>query len=212
MIRVMIVDDDQFVVTGIQSMLAEESDLVIVATVNDGQEAIERLNCTAVDVILMDLRMPGMGGVEATSKIKLLSCPPQVLALTTWNTDSLLRDALRAGVDGFLLKDATPSELATAIRTVFRRRTVLSPEVADRLVAAFTESSKEQQSAAEAFEKLSELEKEVAVAIADGLTNSEIASQKYMSVGNVKACVSRILFKLGFSNRVQIATMVHQAQ
>lgn len=212
MIRIMVVDDDYLVTTGIQSMLAEEPDLVIVATVNDGQEAIERLNSTTVDVILMDLRMPGMGGVEATSKIKIQSCPPQILALTTWNTDNLLRDALRAGVDGFLLKDATPSELATAIRTVFNRRTVLSPEVADRLVAAFTESSKEQQFAAEAFEKLSELEKEVAVAIADGLTNSEIANQKYMSVGNVKACVSRILFKLGFSNRVQIATMVHQAQ
>lgn len=212
MIRVMIVDDDQYVATGIQSMLAEEPDLAIVASVYDGKEAFERLKCTAVDVILMDLRMPGMSGVEATSKIKLLPCPPRILALTTWNTDSFLRDAFDAGVDGFLLKDATPRELATAIRTVLRRRTVLSPEVADRLVGAFTERSKEMRSATEALEKLSTLEKEVAFAIAEGLTNSEIAAQKYMSVGNVKATVSRILLKLGLSNRVQIATMVHQSQ
>ncbi|MEJ6013848.1 response regulator transcription factor [Corynebacterium sp. H127] len=212
MIKVMIVDDDALVVAGIKSMLAEEADLCIVATAPNGQQAIECLRTIEVDVILMDLRMPVMNGTAATTKIKQGPNPPRVLALTTWNTDDHLRDALNAGVDGFLLKDASTAELANAIRQTSHGRSTLSPAVTDRLIAAFTKTSAEQQTAKRALAQLTPLEKEVADAIADGLTNADIAAERYMSVGNVKGCVSRILTKLGLSNRVQIATLVHQAQ
>lgn len=212
MIKVMAVDDDALVTAGLKSMLAEETDITIVTTANDGEQAINALRQSIVDVILMDLRMPGMTGTEATAAIKKQPNPPRILALTTWNTDGLLRDALRAGVDGFLLKDVHPAQLATAIRQAHRGQTPLSPAITDRLVSAFTEATSQQQAAAQALSALSALEKEVAAAIAEGMTNAEIAAHNYMSVGNVKACVSRILTKLHLTNRVQIATLVHQAQ
>ncbi|MEL4504520.1 response regulator transcription factor [Luteococcus sp. H138] len=156
--------------------------------------------------------MPGMNGIEATRVLKQRSHPPRVLVLTTWDTDDMIRDALDAGADGFLLKDASPQELAAAIRRVNCGEPTLAPAITRRLMSAFTVDGSARQESLDALAQLSELEAEVALAISQGLTNAEIASQHYMSVGNVKACVSRILTKLGLSNRVQIATLIQPAQ
>lgn len=212
MIRLVVVDDDAFVLAGIKSMLAEQDDLEIAGTASDGQAAIDQVRSVAPDVVLMDLRMPGMNGIDATRAIKQEPYPPRVLVLTTWDTDDMIRDALAAGADGFLLKEASPHELASAIRRVNTGEPTLAPAITRRLVTAFTSDATARQESLDALAQLSELETEVALAIAQGLTNAEIASQQYMSVGNVKACVSRILHKLGLSNRVQIATLIQPGQ
>lgn len=212
MIRLIVVDDDAFVLAGIKAMLAEEDDLEIIGTASDGQGAIEQVERTAPDVVLMDLRMPGMGGIEATHAIKEQPAAPRVLVLTTWDTDDMIRDALAAGADGFLLKDASPQELAHAIRRTHAGEPALAPAITRRLVNAFTQEARARQESLDALAQLSELEAEVALAIAEGLSNAAIADQHYMSVGNVKACVSRILTKLGLTNRVQIATLIQRGQ
>lgn len=212
MIRIIVVDDDAFVLTGIKLMLAEQRDIEIVGTASDGKEAINQVKHTNPDVVLMDLRMSGINGIEATRTIKQGSYAPCVLALTTWDTDNLIRDALAAGADGFLLKDAHPQELASAIRRAKNGEPVLAPSVTRKLIAAFAHDSEDKQEAFDALALLSEMETEVALAIAQGFSNADIAHKLYMSVGNVKACVSRILNKLGLSNRVQIATLIERGQ
>lgn len=212
MIRIILVDDDAFVLAGIQAMLAEQEDLEIVGTARDGNEAIDRVSETPADVVLMDLRMPGTSGIEATRVVKELNQSLRVLVLTAWDTDDLIRDALIAGADGFLLKDTNPQDLASAIRRTHQGEATLAPAVTSRLMTVFTHSALERQRSADALARLSDLEGEVAIAIADGLTNAEIATRQYMSVGNVKACVSRILTKLSLSNRVQIATLFQQGR
>ncbi|GAA1389563.1 response regulator transcription factor [Luteococcus peritonei] len=208
MTRLLVVDDDTFVLAGIRSMLAEQPDLEIVGTASDGQEAIDQVRLGTPDVVLMDLRMPGMNGIEATRAIKRQPHGPRVLVLTTWDTDDMIREALTAGADGFLLKDTSPDELAAAIRRTHAGEPTLAPAITPRLVAAYTNGARARRESLDSLTQLSELEGEVALAIARGLTNAEIAAQQYMSVGNVKACVSSILAKLGLSNRVQIATLV----
>ncbi|MEL4358005.1 MULTISPECIES: response regulator transcription factor [unclassified Luteococcus] len=212
MIRLVVVDDDAFVLAGITSMLAEQDDIEILGTASDGQAATDQVRHLDPDVVLMDLRMPGMNGIEATRAIKQDLPSPRVLVLTTWDTDDMIRDALGAGADGFLLKDASPAELASAIRRVSSGEPTMAPAITRRLVSAFTADGRARQQSLDALAQLSELEAEVALAISRGLTNAEIANQQYMSVGNVKACVSRILTKLGLSNRVQIATLIQPAQ
>lgn len=212
MIRLIVVDDDAFVLAGIRLMLAEQGDLEIVGTASDGREAINQIRHVAPDIVLMDLRMPGMNGIEATRAIKQDPRPPRVLALTTWDTDNMIRDALAAGADGFLLKDASPQELSSAIRRAYSGEPALAPAVTRKLVAAFTQGIEARQESLDALSLLSEMETEVALAIAQGLSNAAIANQQYMSVGNVKACVSRILTKLGLTNRVQIATLIQRGQ
>ncbi|WP_249203739.1 response regulator transcription factor [Brevibacterium sp. SMBL_HHYL_HB1] len=206
------VDDDAFVLAGIRLMLSEQGDLEIVGTASDGREAINQIRHVAPDIVLMDLRMPGMNGIEATRAIKQDPRPPRVLALTTWDTDNMIRDALAAGADGFLLKDASPQELSSAIRRAYSGEPALAPAVTRKLVAAFTQGIEARQESLDALSLLSEMETEVALAIAQGLSNAAIANQQYMSVGNVKACVSRILTKLGLTNRVQIATLIQRGQ
>ncbi|QUL78746.1 response regulator transcription factor [Brevibacterium sp. SMBL_HHYL_HB1] len=212
MIRLIVVDDDAFVLAGIRLMLSEQGDLEIVGTASDGREAINQIRHVAPDIVLMDLRMPGMNGIEATRAIKQDPRPPRVLALTTWDTDNMIRDALAAGADGFLLKDASPQELSSAIRRAYSGEPALAPAVTRKLVAAFTQGIEARQESLDALSLLSEMETEVALAIAQGLSNAAIANQQYMSVGNVKACVSRILTKLGLTNRVQIATLIQRGQ
>lgn len=212
MIRLLLVDDDAMVLAGLRAMLREADGVEIVGAVESGQHAIDHTRDTPADVILMDLRMPGMTGIEATREIIRLPQRPKVLVLTTWNTDSMIRDALSAGADGFLLKDATPGELVDAIFRTHHGHRPLAPAVTSRLISAFTEADGSAQRAGEHLDKLTQMELDVARCIADGMKNSEIATQQYMSVGNVKACVSRILLKLSLENRVQIATLVHQAQ
>lgn len=212
MIRLIVVDDDPFVLAGIKLMLAEQSDLEIVGTASNGREAIDQIRHFDPDVVLMDLRIPSMNGIEATRAIKQNSYTPRILALTTWDTDNMIRDALAAGADGFLLKDAHPQELASAIRRAKNGEPALAPAVTRKLMAAFAHDTEVRQESLDALTLLSEMETDVALAIAQGLSNAEIANQLYMSVGNVKACVSRILTKLGLSNRVQIATFIERGQ
>lgn len=211
MIRLIVVDDDALVLAGIRAMLAEQEDLEIIGTAGDGQEAIEEVRRCAPDVVLMDLRMPVLNGIEATRAIVQDPSSPRVLALTTWDSDDMIHDALAAGADGFLLKDSGPDDLASAIRRASSGEPALAPAIARRLMSAFTEGAGARQEALEALAQLSELETEVALAIAQGLSNAEIAEQQYMSVGNVKACVSRILARLGLVNRVQVATLIQPA-
>ncbi|NWN87605.1 MAG: response regulator transcription factor [Micrococcaceae bacterium] len=212
MTRIMLVDDDSLVIAGLSAMLLEDDTIQIVGTAQNGQEAIEMVQEVPCDVILMDLRMPNVSGIEATRAIKSLPDPPKILALTTWNTDDMIRDALAAGADGFLLKDASPTELADAIMRVASGAKVLAPAVTDRLITAFTQSGRSHQHARDMLSNLTPLEFEVATCIGEGMKNSDIATERYMSIGNVKACVSRILQKLELDNRVQVATLIHEAQ
>lgn len=156
--------------------------------------------------------MPSMNGIKATRAIKQGSCAPRILTLTTWDTDNMIRNALAAGADGFLLRDAHPQELASAIRGAKNGEPALAPAVTRKLMAAFVQDTKVRQESHSALTLLSEMETDVALAIAQGLSNAAIANQLYMSMGNVKACVSRILTKLGLSNRVQIATLIERGQ
>lgn len=212
MIRVLLVDDDAMVLAGLRAMLCEADTIEIVEAVESGQQAIDHLRCTSAGVVLMDLRMPGMTGIEATREIGKLPQRPKVLVLTTWNTDSMIRDALSAGADGFLLKDASPDELIDAIDRVHDGHTPLAPAVTSRLISVFTEKDSPARRAREDLGRLTEMELEVSRCIAVGMKNADIAAHRYMSVGNVKACVSRILVKLGLDNRVQIATLVNRAE
>lgn len=212
MTRIILVDDDSMVIAGLSAMLLEQDNIQIVGTAHNGQEAVDTVQEDVCDVVLMDLRMPKMSGIEATRAIKNMPNPPKILALTTWNTDDMIRDALAAGADGFLLKDASTEELTQAILRIDSGSKVLAPEVTERLITAFTTSGQSHKHARDLLTHLTPLEFEVATCIGEGMKNSEIAAERYMSIGNVKACVSRILQKLALDNRVQIATLVHEAQ
>jgi len=212
-IRVLIVDDDALVRAALSMTLRGTDDVLIVGEAADGAEAVAMTDAHAPDVVLMDIRMPGMDGLAATEQLRRRERRPEVIVLTTFDIDEYVLRALRAGASGFLLKDTPPAEIVRAIHLVARGEGMLSPAVTRQLIdhVAATGTDARRARAREALDRLSRREREVALAIGRGLSNAEIGSEVLMSVATVKAYVSRLLNKLELDNRVQVALLVHDA-
>jgi DNA-binding NarL/FixJ family response regulator len=212
-IRVLIVDDDALVRTGLTMLLAGVDDIEVVGEAASGSEVEPAVAEHQPDVVLMDIRMPGMDGLAATEIVRGHDRSPEVIVLTTFDTDDHVLRALRAGASGFLLKDTPPADIVRAIRAVVAGEPILSPPVTRQLIGHVTESDggARRRHAREQLDRLTEREREVAVAIGRGKSNAEIGRDLYMSLATVKAHVSRLLEKLEFNNRVQIALLAHDA-
>ncbi|MGI5198930.1 response regulator [Streptomyces sp. CA-288835] len=203
--RVLVVDDQAVVRAGFAAIVDAEPDFVVVGEAGDGAEAVTLAGRLTPDVVLMDIRMPGMDGLTATS---LLTGPtsghvPRVLVLTTFDLDSYVYEALRAGASGFLLKDAQPAELLTALRVVVAGEAMLAPAITRRLIHTFTATAPAPPSAPAALDALTPREREVLSLIATGLANAEIAARLGVATGTVKTHVNALLSKLDLRDRVQ---------
>jgi DNA-binding NarL/FixJ family response regulator len=211
-IRVVVVDDEQLVRSGLRMILESAGDVEVVGEAANGAAAVEQVRRHRPDAVLMDIRMPAMDGLAATREITALPDPPKVIMLTTFELDEYVHAALENGAVGFLLKDIPPRDLVQAVRTVAEGNAMLAPTVTRRLIAEFAARSSTQAVAARRrLDTLTGREREVVVAVAQGLSNAEIGRRLFMSEATVKAHVSRVLSKLGLSNRVQAAILAHDA-
>lgn len=213
MISVVLVDDDPLVRNALELMLGGQQDLEVVGTAANGEEGLAVCLQTCPDVVLMDIRMPVLNGLEATVRLREFENPPRVIVLTTFDADQHVVRAVAAGADGFLLKDTPPADIVDAITRVADGETMLSSAATRSLVREIRASANADRSS-EARARLSRLtdrEREVAIAVGHGSSNAEIAAQLYLSIPTVKAHVSRLLVKMQASNPVQIAICVHDA-
>lgn len=212
--RVLLVDDDALVRAGLRMILSSSEEIEVVGEAADGADSVEAVRAHRPDVVLMDIRMPGMDGITATSALRRLEAPPHVIVLTTFQADEHVMNALRAGADGFLLKDTAPDEIIQAVRLVAAGEAMLSPSVTRTLLSHLgnDEKADRRRAAAERLKALTDRELEVATAVGSGASNAEVAASLFMSEATVKAHVSRLLTKLAVTNRVQIAILVHDAQ
>jgi DNA-binding NarL/FixJ family response regulator len=213
MTRLLLVDDDALVRAGLALMLGGADDLEVVAEAAHGKEALDRVRDGGVDVVLMDLRMPVMDGIEATAAIRAMPSPPSVLVLTTFDADDYVVRALAAGAHGFLLKDTPPAQIVDAIATVRSGEPALSPSITRRLIEQVTDGTGDQRGdrAVSLVQTLTDREREVALAIGRGASNAEIASELHLSLATVKAHISHLFTKLEAVNRVQVAITMHDA-
>ena len=213
-IRVLLVDDDPLVRSGLRMLLAGADTLTVVGEADDGRGVLAAVDLHRPDVVLMDIRMPQVDGIEATRLVRAQPDPPAVVVLTTFDADEDVLSALRAGAAGFLLKDTPPAELVRAIELVHAGDSMLSPQVTRRLIALVAgdgEGAARARRARERLETLTAREREVALAVGAGRANAEIAAELHMSVATVKAHVSRLLAKLEAENRIQVALLVQDA-
>lgn len=211
MIRVLIVDDQEMIRTGLRTIVDAAPDLSVVAETGDGLAALRLLESTAVDVVLMDLRMPGIDGVEATRRIRRAHPAEEIriLVLTTFDQDENVVAALRAGADGFFSKGASPAELTAGIRRVADGGRALSPTAVDAVVGHVAEEKDTpvDPSAVARMETLTPRELEIVQAIVTGLTNDEIAAQLYLSPFTVKTHANRAMMKVGARDRAQLVSV-----
>ena len=214
-IRVLVVDDEIYVRSGLCQILAAAGDIEVVAQAADGAGAVAAVAHHRPDVVLMDVRMPGLDGLAAAEALRSATDPPKIIMLTTFGFDEYVYRALRAGAVGFLLKDLPPRELAEAVRVVAAGNAMLAPAVVRRLITAFATIEPSRAERAERarlrLAVLTPREREVVEAVGSGLSNAEIGGALAMSEATVKAHVSRALTKLGLGNRVQVAILVHDA-
>lgn len=210
MISVLLVDDDPLVRSALRLMLGGQPDLDVVGEAADGQEGLEQAARLAPDVVLMDVRMPRLNGLDATRALHARPDPPRVIVLTTFDADTYVVQAIAAGADGFLLKDTAPGDLVAAVRAVAGGDPMLSPSATRTLIEQLrtSDDGERTRDAAALLDSLTARELDVARAIGRGLSNAEIAAELYLSVPTVKAHVSRVFDKLGATNRVQIAICV----
>jgi DNA-binding NarL/FixJ family response regulator len=212
--QVLIVDDDPLVRSALSLMLGGQPDVEVIGEAADGRQGVEQAGALSPDVILMDIRMPVLDGLDATRELHAQPDPPRVIVLTTFDADEHVLGALAAGADGFLLKDTPPTQILEAIRKVAAGDPMLSPSVTRTLIDRVRSDAGDDRSA-DARKRLSvltERELDVARAVGRGLSNAEIAKDLYLSVPTVKAHVSRLFEKLLVTNRVQIAICVHDAE
>lgn len=216
MIRLLVVDDQELIRAGMRALLARTDDIEVVGDAADGIAAVERVRALRPDVVLMDIRMPRVDGLEATRRLRQRGAAVPIIVLTTFGADEYVLQALRAGASGFMLKDTPPPEIVAAIRRAAAGDAVLSPTVTQQLIEYVTAtdpvSNPRRERARALLDRLSEREREVAIAIGQGKSNAEISAELFMSVATVKAHVSRLLSKLEVSNRVQIALLAHDAE
>jgi DNA-binding NarL/FixJ family response regulator len=219
--RVLVVDDDALVRSALTLMLGGAPDVEVVGEAGDGREALAQVTALSPDLVLMDIRMPRLDGLGATAALQRLPGPPRVIVLTTFDADEHVVRAVAAGAEGFLLKDTPPAEIVAAVRAVAAGDPMFSPSATRALVelARSTASADhpgdrpDDRSAAATrrLALLTERERDVALAVGRGLSNAEVARALHLSVPTVKAHVSRLFDKLGLTNRVQIAIVVHDA-
>ncbi|NUR61841.1 MAG: response regulator transcription factor [Catenulispora sp.] len=202
-IKVLIADDQALVRSGFRMILEARDDLEVVGEAGDGEEAIRLAARTRPDVVLMDVRMPGLDGVAATARLTATADPPRVIILTTYDLEEPLYAALRAGASGFLLKDARPADLVQAIRVVAGGEALLAPTATRRLLDRFLATEPAPIASARGLEELTEREREVLTLLARGASNAEIATQLTVTEATVKTHVSAILRKLQVRDRVQ---------
>jgi DNA-binding NarL/FixJ family response regulator len=212
-ISVLLVDDDALVRAGLRMILETAPDLAIVGDVHDGHAAIDAVGRYRPDVVLMDIRMPGLDGLAATAAIRARRHPPSVVVLTTFDTDDDVFRALEAGASGFLLKDTPPLELVHAVRLAAAGDSMLSPGVTRRVIDRFTAENRVQRrrEALDRLTALTEREREVLIEIGLGHANAEIATRLHMSEATVKSHISRLFDKLSTTNRVQLAIAAFRA-
>ena len=216
-IRVLVADDHVLYRRGLELVLGQEPDISIVGEAGDGVEAIRRTEELLPDVVLMDVRMPGVNGIEATERIVASGVPTRVLILTTFDLDEYAFAALRAGASGFLLKDARPAELTSAIRAVATGDAVVSPRVTRRMLEMFSgrlpapgDATPGEPATDPRLAQLTIREVEVLRTVAEGLSNAEIAARLFLSEATVKTHVGRILAKLGVRDRVQAVVLAYE--
>ncbi|WP_041823674.1 response regulator [Streptantibioticus cattleyicolor] len=211
MARVVVVDDEPMVCVFLRTILGSAEDIEVVGEAHDGAAGVEAVLRSRPDVVLMDLRMPGMDGLAAIERITALADPPRIVVLTTFDADQYVLRALRAGATGFLVKSTPPEELIGLVRTAAQGHTVLSPSAARRLVAASTDGLTARDRARELVGTLTEREVQVLAGLGAGLSNAQIAARLFLSEATVKGYVSRTLDKLGCVNRTQAGLLAHDA-
>ncbi|MFJ1749172.1 response regulator [Streptomyces sp. NPDC088116] len=212
-IRVLIVDDQVMVREGFSVLLNAMPDIEVVGEAVNGREAVRQVTVLRPDVVLMDIRMPELNGIEATREIVAGDADAKVLVLTTFDLDEYVYEALRAGASGFLLKDASARQLADGVRVVAAGESLLAPTVTRRLITEFSKISETPRAPTMArIGDLTERETEVLVLIAQGLSNAEIAEHLVVAESTIKTHVSRILVKLGLRDRTQAAVFAYEAR
>ncbi len=209
MIRVLIADDQALVRTGFRFILEAEPDLEVVGEAPDGEHAVALARRVKPDVVLMDVRMPGVDGIEATRRLMTFDAPPRVVMLTTFDFDEYVLDALRAGASGFLLKDTSAGDLGAAVRVVAGGDALLAPRVTRRLIERF-EGLPGTAAPPAGWAELTEREREVFALVAEGQSNGEIASALFLSEPTVKTHVGRLLRKLDARDRVQLVVLAYR--
>ena len=210
MISVLIADDQDLVREGLRMLLEAEPDLAVAGEASDGGHALTQARLLDPDVILMDVRMPNVNGLEATTRLVQAGCRARILMLTTFNLDEYVYHALKAGASGFLFKDASREQLTGAVRAVAAGETLLAPAITRRLIEDFCRGPAPGAPAADAAGRLTERELGVVRLVAQGLSNAEIAARLYLSEATVKSHVARILAKLGLRDRVQVAVYAYE--
>ena len=213
MTRVLIVDDDPLVRSALSLMLGGQPDLDVVGEAPDGRAGLSACRELDPDVVLMDIRMPVLDGLEATRALHAAPEPPHVIVLTTFDADEHVLGALAVGADGFLLKDTAPAHIVEAIRRVAEGEPMLSPKATRTLIRRIRQDDGDDRAAAarRSLDQLTDRERDVALEVGRGLSNAEIAARLHLSIPTVKAHVSRLFDKLQVCNRVQIAIVVHDA-
>jgi DNA-binding NarL/FixJ family response regulator len=209
-ISVLIVDDQDLVREGLRMLLEAEPDMSVAGEAGDGNQALTQARRLDPDVILMDVRMPGMNGIEATTRLVQAGSRARILMLTTFNVDEYVYHALKAGANGFLLKDASREQLTGAVRAAAAGDTLLAPAITRRLIEDFCHGPAPGAAASTTAGRLSERELDVVRLVAQGLSNIEIAGKLYLSEATVKSHVARILAKLGLRDRVQVAVFAYE--
>jgi DNA-binding NarL/FixJ family response regulator len=210
-IRVVVADDQGMVRSGFSVLLNAQADIEVVGEAVNGKEAIRQAADLRPDVILMDVRMPVLDGLKATREIKALPDPPKILVLTTFDLDDYVYEALRAGASGFLLKDASATELANAVRLVAAGDALLAPGVTRRLIAEFARMGAPRSTGRRQLDGLTERESEVLALVARGMSNAEIADHLVVAEQTIKTHVGRILMKLGLRDRTQAVVLAYES-
>jgi DNA-binding NarL/FixJ family response regulator len=208
-VRVLIADDQTLVRSGFRMILDDRDDIEVVGEAGDGGEAIALVEDVRPDVVLMDVRMPGVDGIAATERIVASGSPARVVILTTYDVDEYVFAALRAGASGFMLKDVRPAELVEGVRVVARGDALLAASVTRRLLERFVRALPDSAATLPALDELTEREVEVLRLVAGALSNAEIAERLYVSEPTVKTHVSSVLRKLGLRDRVQAAVYAY---
>jgi DNA-binding NarL/FixJ family response regulator len=209
-VRVVVADDQAMVRAGFLLLLERVPDVEVVAEAADGAEAVAAVRRTGADVVLMDIRMPVLDGLEATRRILAEAPGTRVLVLTTFDLDDHVYGALRAGASGFLLKSAPPEQLVAAVRTVAAGDALLDPAVTRRVIEEFARQPVRRTADPPALQRLTEREREVLVHVARGLSNAEIAAELVVTEATVKTHVARLLAKLGLRDRVQAVVFAYE--
>ena len=211
MIRVLIADDQALVRGGFRLILESQKDIEVVGEAADGREALEQAGKLRPDVVLMDIRMPELDGLEATRRLARMDGAPRILILTTFDLDDYVYEAMKAGASGFLLKEVRPEQLADAVRAIAAGEALVAPAITRRLIEEFVRRRPPGSGPPAAVSELTERELEVLLLVARGLSNGEIAAELYVSEATVKTHITHVLSKLGLRDRVQAVVLAYES-